>query len=137
MTPAFADTFFFLALLDDKDSAHPRAVAFAGEADRKFITTAWVLTEVADGCAARGNGAAFIEQLDELRASSEIEIVPSTSEWFDAGVTLYQDRSDKRWTLTDCISFEVMRRLEITDALTGDHHFAQAGFQTLFKSRTE
>ena len=59
MPPAFADTFFFLALLNAKDAAHPRAIAFAGEADRKLVTTAWVLTEVADGCAARGNGAAI------------------------------------------------------------------------------
>ena len=131
MPPAYAATLFFLALLNAKDAAHPRAVAFAREADRKLVTTAWVLTEVADGCAARGNGAAFIELMDALLDSPEIEVVPPTSEWFDAGVTLYRDRSDKRWTLTDCISFEVMRRLDITDALTGDHHFEQAGFRAL------
>lgn len=133
MQPAFADTFFFLALLNARDAAHPKAVAFARDGDRRLVTTVWVLTEVADGCAARGNGAAFIELLDALLDSPEIEIVPPTGEWFDAGVTLYRDRSDKRWTLTDCISFEVMRRLEITDALTGDRHFEQAGFQILLK----
>jgi len=39
----------------------------------------------------------------------------------------------KEWQLTDCISFIVMEDKEITDALTGDHHFEQAGFTALLK----
>lgn len=133
MPPAFADTFFFLALLNAKDAAHPKAIAFARDASRELVTTAWVLTEVADGCAARGNGTAFVELMDALLESPEIEVVPPTAEGFQAGLPLYRDRSDKRWTLTDCISFEVMRRRGLADALTGDHHFEQAGFRALLK----
>jgi len=51
------------------------------------------------------------------------------------GVRLYAQRPDKEWSLTDCISFVVMRRHDITEALTGDHHFEQAGFIALLKSR--
>jgi predicted nucleic acid-binding protein len=42
-------------------------------------------------------------------------------------------RPDKEWPLTDCISFVVMRRYDIVDALTADHHFEQAGFNLLLK----
>jgi predicted nucleic acid-binding protein len=44
---------------------------------------------------------------------------------------LYRNRADKNWSLTDCISFVVMKRKGITEALTGDHHFEQAGFKAL------
>ena len=46
---------------------------------------------------------------------------------------LYDSRNDKQWSLTDCISFVVMQDYEITDALTGDHHFEQAGFRALLR----
>jgi predicted nucleic acid-binding protein len=60
-------------------------------------------------------------------------IVPTTDEVFEAGLKLYLNRSDKYWSLTDCISFEVMEREGLTEALTGDHHFEQAGFIALMK----
>ena len=49
------------------------------------------------------------------------------------GVALYAERPDKDWSLTDCISFVVMRTMDITEALTGDRHFEQAGFTALLK----
>ena len=52
---------------------------------------------------------------------------------FHAGLELYLARPDKDWSLTDCISFVVMEREGITDALTGDKHFEQAGFVALLK----
>jgi predicted nucleic acid-binding protein len=58
-------------------------------------------------------------------------IYEAEREVFDLGVDLYQNRDDKEWSLTDCISFVVMTREGITEALTGDHHFEQAGFSIL------
>jgi predicted nucleic acid-binding protein len=52
---------------------------------------------------------------------------------FDQGFELYARRLDKDWSLTDCISFVVMREHGLTHALTGDHHFEQAGFRILLK----
>jgi predicted nucleic acid-binding protein len=51
--------------------------------------------------------------------------------WFARGLKLYGERRDKSWSLTDCISFEVMKDRAISDALTGDQHFMQAGFRAL------
>jgi len=52
---------------------------------------------------------------------------------FQRGVDLFEQRADKAWSLTDCLSFLVMRAERLTDALTGDHHFEQAGFRALLK----
>jgi predicted nucleic acid-binding protein len=60
-------------------------------------------------------------------------IVPPDTELFESGLELYEKRPDKDWSLTDCISFVVMKREGIVDALTGDHHFEQGGFNALLK----
>jgi predicted nucleic acid-binding protein len=52
---------------------------------------------------------------------------------YEAGIELYRARADKDWSLTDCISFVVMEERGIADALTGDRHFEQAGFQAMLK----
>jgi predicted nucleic acid-binding protein len=52
---------------------------------------------------------------------------------YEEGMKLYASRPDKEWSLTDCISFIIMQREKITGALTGDHHFEQAGFVALLK----
>ncbi len=50
---------------------------------------------------------------------------------YDRGWQLHRERSDKTWSLVDCISFVVMQDLRLTEALTADHHFEQAGFVKL------
>lgn len=58
-------------------------------------------------------------------------IVSVDAELFESGLARYESRPDKDWSLTDCISFVVMERHGVADALTGDHHFTQAGFRAL------
>jgi predicted nucleic acid-binding protein len=60
-----------------------------------------------------------------------VRIVPVTRNLITRGWDLYTQRPDKEWSLTDCVSFTVMRQLRITEALTGDCHFQQAGFRVL------
>jgi predicted nucleic acid-binding protein len=58
-------------------------------------------------------------------------IVAATHERFEEGIALCSYRMDKDWSLTDCISFIVMQNQGLTDALTADRHFEQAGFRAL------
>jgi predicted nucleic acid-binding protein len=67
------------------------------------------------------------------RPTPKGKITPADPKLFDEGVKLFESRSDKEWSLTDCISFVVMQREGIAEALTGDHHFEQAGFVALLK----
>lgn len=66
-----------------------------------------------------------------IRENPHVTVVPPAMEWIDAGLRLYAARPDKSWSLTDCISFEVMRSMGLTEALTGDRDFEQAGFVRL------
>ena len=133
MKPVFADTFYFIALLHVDDARHAAAAAYAAAAGRLVGTTVWVLTEVADGLAPYGARTQFEVLLQSLNSDSQTEVVPADQSLWDRGVELYNDRPDKEWSLTDCISFIVMRDRNLTDALTGDHHFEQAGFHALLK----
>ena len=64
-----------------------------------------------------------------------MRIVPADSVLLADGLTLYRQRSDKERSLTDCISFVVMQREQLTQAFTSDHHFEQAGFVKLLSSK--
>ena len=60
-----------------------------------------------------------------------VEVVHVTETLFEAGWSRFQDRPDKRYSLTDCISFVVMEHRALEEALAFDHHFEQAGYRTL------
>lgn len=132
MTATFADTFYYLALLNPRDQAHGAAIAIGTALFGDLLTTQAVLTEVADALASPGERPKFLTLLAELEASSDVTIVPASDDLFHRAVELYGARPDKGWSLTDCMSFVVMRDRGVIDALTADHHFAQAGFRPLF-----
>ena len=119
--------------MNKDDAAHGRAIA-ASEASRgRFVTTSWVLTEVADALCAPPHRLGFTSLLALLRADPFTEIVPADESLFNRGVELYSRRPDKAWSLTDCISFVVMADRDLVEALTGDRHFEQAGFRALLR----
>jgi uncharacterized protein len=109
VNPVFADTYYFLALLHRGDAAHPKAVALAQKITNPVVTTAWVLTEVGDALSAPGFRPLFVKFVEALRSDPACTIVPPSPAHFEAGIRLYAQRRDKDWTLTDCMSFEVMR----------------------------
>lgn len=133
MTLVFADAFYYLAILNPKDAAHQAAVAASLTYRGAMITSAWVLAEVADGTAAVNRRSRFVTLYTALTKDTGLIIVRPTWELFQAGIEFYSRHQDKDWSLTNCISFVVMRRAKTVDALTGDHHFEQAGFRALLK----
>lgn len=133
MMPVFADTYYWLALINPRDGAHREAVAISQTLTERLVTTTAVLTEVGDAMCAPANKPTFVKLLDDLASDTETTIIPPTQDWFERGVKLYAARLDKKWSLTDCISFAVMHELSLTSALTADGDFVQAGFQILMK----
>lgn len=133
MNPLFVDTFYFIALLEQSDLNHARVVEYAREVKyRQFVTTRWVLAETANAFSrvkTRGVAAAF---LSAFATSPNVKVIENSDRLFENGFELYTLRIDKDWSLTDCISFVVMKENSLCDALTGDHHFKQAGFNPIF-----
>ena len=132
MSAVFADTSFFLALLRADDPVHPCALA-ESRVVRSVITTEFVLLELGNACARAADHADFLALVAGLRASPRATIVPLDSQLLDRGMQLMGERWDKDWSLTDCISFVVMKEQDIHNALTADRHFEQAGFTALLK----
>jgi uncharacterized protein len=129
MKDVFADAQYFIALLNRRDQFHTDAVA-APVAGTRIITTQWILIETADALShpsSRQTAERFIRSL----ISNSDSVVLSDLDWLIAGLDLYAKRADKEWSLTDCISFCVMEARGIREALTGDHHFEQAGYVAL------
>src|SRR5206468_168080 len=118
--------------LNKHDEAHAKALAYSSLID-KLVTTEWVLTELADGLASSRHRKMFMQTRQELLADADAMIFPFDKALYEEGIQLFNQRDDKEWSLTDCISFVVMQRESITEALTGDHHFEQAGFVALLK----
>jgi predicted nucleic acid-binding protein len=132
-TTYFADTYYYLAIINPNDRSHQRVVSFTPALRGGIVTTAWVITELADALADARNRPAFLTILRKLKTETRITVVEPTADLFEEGLDLYRKRPDKDWSLTDCISFVVMQQQGLSEALTGDHHFEQAGFHALFK----
>jgi len=128
----FADAFFWIALLNRRDEYHEKARLYLQDFQGTILTTQWVLAEVADAMASSTVRRCIQPFFQELAANQAIPVVDATSDLFLRGTILYHERPDKNWSLTDCISFVVMTDHGISEALTGDHHFSQAGFRPIF-----
>lgn len=92
-----------------------------------------MLIELADHLCDQNNRKLFGRLLEALQTDARFVIIPADQTTLDEATKLYIKRSDKDWSLTDCTSFVLMRQRGIAEALTGDHHFAQAGFTALLK----
>lgn len=136
MTPVFADTSYFLAILNPKDRDHAAARTLSLQSEVPIVTTVWVLTEVADALSRGANRALFELLFDDLRRDDRSTVIGADQPLWDRAAELFRRRSDKDWSLTDCLSFVVMEDYKLTDALTGDRHFEQAGFKALLRSRS-
>jgi uncharacterized protein len=133
MKAVFADSFHFLAMLNEAERDHHRAVLAHRRNWQKIVTTDCVILEVGDAlCHPRDRGD-FLALLKGIDRDSRIKIIRLTPELLDRGIQLLRNRPDKDWPLTDCISFVVMEDEGIKDALTGDKHFEQAGFTALLR----
>jgi uncharacterized protein len=131
MTIYFVDTSFWAALIDRRDALHAQATHRSQTISGRIVTTEAVLLETANMFSKpewRENAIALI---NHIKNRDDVEVVPFSASIWDRGWMLFGNRSDKSWSLTDCISFEVMRGRGLSEALTADSHFEQAGFQAL------
>ena len=131
MSAVFADTSYWFGLLIRTDQWHEAALrAQAGIGDRQIVTTEMVLTELLNSVSRMGahQRATVSAMVRRLYANPQVTVVRQTGARFEAALAYYESRLDQRWGHTDCASFLVMHERRITQALTADRDFAQAGF---------
>jgi len=134
MPACFADTSFWIALSSKRDEHHARALAwsrYVSRTETQILTTEAVLWEwmnaFSDSTIRQLAAAAY----HRCHRDPQIEVVPFHADLIAAAVQLYDARHDKEWSLTDCLSFIVMERWHVAQALTTDHHFRQAGYKVV------
>jgi predicted nucleic acid-binding protein len=131
MKAIFADTSFYIALFNSRDKNHQKAKQFAAEYEGDVLTSAWIVIELANNLCRTSNRSLFVTLYHEISDDPRVTIIPLSSRLHEEGISLYIERPDKDWSLTDCISFLIMHEHDIKEAATTDHHFEQAGFVRL------
>jgi len=132
----FLDASDRIALTSTADQFHQRAVALAetiATEQRRVVTTEAVLLEVGNSLARRRYRQAAAALIRSVIADPRATVEPITTTLFHRGLDLYEARADKEWGLVDCLSFTVMWDRGLTEALTSDEHFEQAGFVALLR----
>lgn len=130
----FLDASYAVALSSSRDLHHARAMALAErlkQAGARLLTTRAVVLEIGNALAKLRYREAAIRLLEAIDTDPQVEIVSLSEDLYRRAFDLYRSRPDKEWGLTDCISFTVMWDRSLTDALTADEHFRQAGLRAL------
>jgi len=136
MNEVFLDTSYAIALSSEVDRHHQKAVAISEALEKnksKIITTRAILLEVGNFLSKARYRQAAVVLLDSIEFDANVEIVEISKDLYEKAFVLFKSRDDKDWGLIDCLSFIVMKERDLTDALTADEHFRQAGFRVLLK----
>ena len=134
MEPTFLDAAFVIALETTDDQNHQAAFEYWQEflqSVTPLVTTSFVLDEIATFFNSRNRHNKAVEVVENFLGSKTIDLVHVDDTLFHLGWEYFRKHADKRYSLTDCISFVVMTNGQIKDVLTFDKHFAQAGFKKL------
>lgn len=130
----FVDTSGLYALVDKRDAHHQNArdaVTKLLRAGRRLVVTDYVVAETVNLANARSGSHVATRVLDLVEQSAGIRIEWIESGRFDKTKAFFRKHGDHRYSFTDCTSFVVMRELRLTEALTTDRHFAEAGMRAL------
>jgi len=129
----FVDTSGWAYFLDRQDPLHAEIVAFVQRAlaqRRHLVTTNYIITELVALLSSRYHLPLqqVIKAINAIKTDPSVEMVYIEQTFDDEAWSLLEARLDKEWSLVDASSFVVMKHYRITEALTTDHHFTQAGF---------
>ena len=97
------------------------------------MTTEHVLVELGEALHKPGSREEFAAVVILVQSDPAWKLVPASPELLKRGLDVYRRHRDKEWQMTDCLGFAAMRQLQLREALTGDRHFEQAGFEALLR----
>ncbi|MBA2735278.1 MAG: type II toxin-antitoxin system VapC family toxin [Pyrinomonadaceae bacterium] len=134
MKKIFADAVYWIALINPADQWFERAqIAAVPLGKIQIVTTVEIITETLNFYAESGirKRDAAARLVRSILLNVDVEVAAATNESFPAGLTLYESRRDKGYSLTDCISMNICRERGISQIFTHDNHFEQEGMTIL------
>lgn len=134
MKTVFADAVYWIAIVKPNDPWRDAAkVAREQLGSARLVTTEEVLTEFLAALSKGGPKLrhAAVKMVRGILSDVNTKVVPQSRDSFQKGLSRYEKRSDKQYSLQDCISMNVMESELIKEVLTNDHHFKQEGFIVL------
>ena len=137
MSVVFADSGYWVALINPLDALRARARQVSGDLGTvQIVTSEMVLIEVLNHFSRLGPRlrATAVAVMGEIVNDPNVEVVELSSAFFNSALERYASRLDQRWSLVDCSSFVLMEDRGIRDALAHDVDFVQAGFSALLRS---
>ena len=132
----FLDTSYAIALSSSADDYHHKSLVIAEQlkaSKTHLITTRAIILEIGNALSKQKYRSKSIKLLSSLEKDKMVTIIPLSETLYQKAFQLYCQRNDKNWGIVDCISFIVMGERRITEALTTDIHFQQAGFRALLR----
>ena len=134
MNTVFADTCYWIALVNQNDNLHSKAKDVSQDLGHfEIVTSEMVFVELLNYMSGKGEqfrkGA--LQIVWSVKNNPTVNVVPQTCSQFENAVAYYASRPDQEWSVTDCASFKIMEEKGIQESLTNDHHFEQAGFTIL------
>jgi predicted nucleic acid-binding protein len=131
LTALFVDTSAWLDYVDSRSGSHNELVTIIRGQPGPFVTTTYVLAELAALTLSRFGHSAAATLGEQLRQDPRVRVEhPTSAEEYEAW-RLFLNRPDKGYSLTDCLSFTVMRRLGLDVAVALDERFRQEGFSVI------
>ena len=130
----FVDTSYFIALAHPRDEKHDVALSLSRKIEKekaRLITTQAIVLELGSALARQKSRVIAARIFEAIDDAPVVEVVPLSLSNYRKSIDLFSNRMDKDWSLTDCLSFVVMKEIGISKALTTDEHFSQAGFEAL------
>jgi predicted nucleic acid-binding protein len=135
MNIIFADSFYWIALLSPKDTWHSRVIKWSqSNSEQSLVITDGIIDEIFAHFSKQGDimRGKVIELYQNILDDPSIQLISYNQELRQAGIELYKKRLDKGYSLTDCISMIIMKKINISEVLTNDKHFSQEGFTIIF-----
>ena len=136
MKKVFVDTLYWLAIVRPGDSWQTPAIKARSSIGNIFmVSTDEVLTEFLNALSKGGEimRKQAVQMVKKILENPNVKVIPQSRDSFLKGLELYEQRTDKAYSLTDCISMNVMAKESITEVLTHDKHFEQEGYVVLIK----
>lgn len=129
----FVDTSGWAYLVDRSTDLHHEVQTIYQQAlnrQRLLVTTNYIIAELVALLTSRSriSRQQIILFVDALKAAPQVEVIHVNTELDVTAWMLLKARTDKEWSLVDASSFVIMTKYGMTEALTTDHHFTQAGF---------